>query len=144
MVTGEGLSRIEIDVDDELDSEWARNLVVAFGIGDVADCFHRLRLDGDIGQYFCWPPLSASALNVSSVDGVSVNGDDLVWPMQASLGMGFSWATYFAQQVNIGMLRKAIYPIVSTELTDNVGVWVLKRCQNLAAHHAYIDNLGGF
>jgi hypothetical protein len=81
-------------------------------------------------------------LNISIVDGMAVDGGDLVWPMQTSLGMGFSWATYFAQQVSIRMLRKAISPVVSTELNDDVGVWVLKRCQNLAAHYAYIDNLG--
>ena len=39
-----------------------RGIASHLGVGGVADCFHRLRLDGGIRRYFCWPSIKAKYL----------------------------------------------------------------------------------
>ena len=89
LVTGEGLGRIEVDVDSAEDENWANNLVMAFGVADVSDCFHRMFLDGPICSYFCWPPCLAGDVGISEVQGKAVEPYTKIWPMQRSLGMVF-------------------------------------------------------
>ena len=69
--------------------------------GDVADCFHRMRLKGSIRRFFCWPSLSAASLGILEVEGQRVDPERRVWPMANSLPMGWSWSLYFAQKANL-------------------------------------------
>ena len=39
-----------------------RGIASHLGVGDVADCFHRLRLGGGIRRYVCWPSIKAKYL----------------------------------------------------------------------------------
>ncbi|CAK0830267.1 unnamed protein product, partial [Prorocentrum cordatum] len=106
LLSGEGLSRVEIDDPEGL----LEGLPVHLGVGDVADCFHRMRLvktaGGDIRRYFCWPPLASKFAGVSEVDGVAVRPDEKIWPMCASFPMGFSWSLHFAQTANAQRLGR--------------------------------------
>ncbi|CAK0795513.1 unnamed protein product, partial [Prorocentrum cordatum] len=106
LLSGKGLSRVEIDDPEGL----LEGLPVHLGVGDVADCFHRMRLaktaGGDIRRYFCWPPLASKYAGVSEVDGVAARPDEKIWPMCASLPMGFSWSLHFAQTANAQRLGR--------------------------------------
>jgi hypothetical protein len=137
LVTGEGLSQIEVD----MGSGDLEGLKLALGVADVSDCFHRLILDGPLREHFCWPPLSARELGVSRVGEQPVSPETTVWPMQRGLPMGFSWALYFAQRVNSSKwsLTRALRD--SHELSDRRGAWVIGS-RGSSAHYTYVDNLG--
>ncbi|CAK0862525.1 unnamed protein product, partial [Prorocentrum cordatum] len=118
LLSGEGLSRVEIDDPEGL----LEGLPAHLGAGDVADCFHRMRLvktaGGDIPRYFCWPPLAPKHAGVSEVDGVAVRLDEKIWPMCASRPMGFSWSSHFAQTANDQRLGHQPALRQSQELSD--------------------------
>ena len=108
LATGEGLGKIELDIGDANDAIWASQLKLAFGVADVSDSFHRMVLDRKMSEYFRWPPVLARAVGIEVVNGVKVDGDELIWPMQRTLGIGFSWATFLAQNCNLGKLEACL------------------------------------
>ena len=87
LLSGDGLSRIEVDI-----SVFARgeHPGVHYGCADVADCFHRTRLSGDIRHFFWWPGMSNRYLKLTEVEGRKVSRDQTLWPMCCSLPIGFS------------------------------------------------------
>jgi hypothetical protein len=148
LVTGEGLSGIEIG--DECteggfsSAEMAgcfERLRLAMGVGDVADCFHRCRLEGELCHYFCWPSIKAKYLGVSSVEGRDIDPETRVWPMHCSLPMGFSWSLYFAQKCVDFKFSQIPELSGAHVLSDRGSVWVLCR-GNCLARWVYVDNLG--
>ena len=82
LTTAEALGRLENESGEEL---WMAEL-------DVDNCFHRLKIDRDLGEYFCLPPLRAKDLNLSELDGLPLREGKLIWPCCAALPMGFSWS----------------------------------------------------
>ena len=51
LLSSEGFSRIEAELDEGVDLEALR---MYLGIAHVKDCFHRMKLDGEICEYFCY------------------------------------------------------------------------------------------
>ena len=142
LLRSEGFSNIEFDGtgSDKTDLEQLR---LYLGVGDVADCFHRMRLKGSIRRFFCWPSLSAASLGIQEVDGQRVEPERRVWPMANSLPMGWSWSLYFAQKANlrrvssVGLLSKSVW------LTDRGKSAVLKpRGKGVTSHYVYVDIFG--
>lgn len=74
LVTGEGFSGIEID-DNSMD------MTVLLASGDVDNCFHRMRLQGWLRHYFCWPPLPAATLGISKLLDVPLSPEGLGYPL---------------------------------------------------------------
>ncbi|CAK0906248.1 unnamed protein product, partial [Prorocentrum cordatum] len=141
LLSGEGLGRIEVPVFKEGDLSELR---VVLGVGDVADCFHRMKLDGDIRRYFCWPPLLASATGETLIEGQAAGDSEMVWPMSQSLPMGFSWSLFFAQAANQSRLDRQPSLAKSLRLSDRGPPLVLRRgphSENLG-HFMYVDNAG--
>ena len=60
---------------------------------DVKYCFHRLRLDEDMSEYFCLPGGTAASFGLGVTSGF--HADDIVFPCCACLPMGFSWSVFF-------------------------------------------------
>ncbi|CAK0895503.1 unnamed protein product, partial [Prorocentrum cordatum] len=144
LLSGEGLARVEID-----DSEGLLDgLPLHLGVGDVADCFHRMRLTktagGDIRRYFCWPPLAARHAGLTELDGVPLEPGQKIWPMCASLLMGFSWSLHFAQTANSVRLGRQPSLVRSQELSDRGPSLVFggSRVMEQAGHCMYVDNAG--
>ena len=138
LLTGEGLSEIEI-----VDEEFVKSgLGVHFACGDVDACFHRLKLRGDICEYFGWEPIEAKWLGNIVINGQPVAASQLIYPLSTSLPMGFSWATYLAQTVTSRLFTKAISPLNSHHLTDASFSKVLCTQPDSAIDYTYIDNLG--
>ncbi|CAK0861934.1 unnamed protein product [Prorocentrum cordatum] len=141
LLSGEGLGRIEVPVFKEGDLSELR---VVLGVGDVADCFHRMKLDGDIRRYFCWPPLLASATGETLIEGQAAGDSEMVWPMSQSLPMGFSWSLFFAQAANQSRLDRQPSLAKSLRLSDRGPPLVLRRgphSENLG-HFMYVDSAG--
>ncbi|CAK0841912.1 unnamed protein product, partial [Prorocentrum cordatum] len=144
LLSGEGLARVEID-----DSEGLLDgLPLHLGVGDVADCFDRMRLTktagGDIRRYFCWPPLAARHAGLAELDGVPLEAGQEIWPMCASLTMGFSWSLHFAQTANSVRLGRQPSLARSQELSDRGPSLVFggSRVLKQAGHCMHVGNAG--
>ncbi|CAK0910262.1 unnamed protein product, partial [Prorocentrum cordatum] len=136
--------RVEID-----DSEGSlHGLPLHLGVGDVADCFHRMRLaktaGGDIRRYFCWPPLAARHAGLTELDGVPLEPGQKIWPTCASLPVGFSWSLHFAQTANSVRLGRQPSLVRSQELSDRGPSLVFggSRVMEQAGHCTHVDNAG--
>ena len=129
LITGEGLGDLEIEDGDFVMSGCS----LYFGCGDVDSCFHRLKVPGWMSKYFCWEPIEAQYVGVSVVEGLSVSPTTLILPMQLTLPMGFSWATYIAQSVTSKKFEECIPPVISQPLSDISESKVLVCKQGIAA-----------
>lgn len=145
LASPEAFSRIELEDSDFLGGpkvggylEWA----ISVGIADADNCFHRLRLEGDICKFFCCPPLPASTFNITCVDGTPISSQQLIWPMQLTLPMGFSWATHLAQEANSHQLSMCLRSQPSHCISDPGQPWVISNIQQCNSHYVYIDNVG--
>ena len=127
--TGDGLSRIE----DTSGLTCSESLGLHNGCADVADCFYRMRLSGDIRRYFGWPGRSNKYLKVTEVEGAKVSPSQTLWPMCCSLPMGFSWSLHSAQSANRARLNRPSSPLRSAETTDREPPLAL-------GHHLNADN----
>ena len=55
LLSSEGFSRIELDLEtSDSAGPILDQLLMHLGIADVKDCFHRMRLDRCIHEYFCY------------------------------------------------------------------------------------------
>ena len=98
LLSSEGFARIEAELDGGPGLEALR---MHLGIADVKDCFHRMKLEGEICEYFCYEGGYASEFGVSKVDGEAVPGSAWIYPAAAVLPMGWAWSLHFAQAANV-------------------------------------------
>ena len=54
-----------------------------YGCADVADCFHRMRLSGQIRHFFCWSGVSNKYLK--EIEGINISPHQTLWLMCCSL-----------------------------------------------------------
>ncbi len=71
-----------------------------FASVDVADCFHRLRVDKRLSEYCSLPVGTASSFGVTEIDGCSIDPEDWIYPQLSVLPMGFTWRLFFAQTID--------------------------------------------
>ena len=136
------------------------------GLSDIRDCFHRLKQPRWLQEYFCFDPVPASwvGLQGQMLDGVKLQGSDLVYPMPSSLPMGCSWSLYFAQTLSEKLMGQVGALSESTLLRDRGLPLVIKSLSPGDAlsdrqpdghrqgnrslpegdprHYVYVDNLG--
>jgi hypothetical protein len=152
LCTSEGFSRMEIEVPPDIipgTEEFAAYLKgrgLYFGLADVKDCFHRLRQPKWLSEYFCWDPIPArwiSDMVGVHLDGIPLDRGEQVFPMPASLCMGFSWSWYFAQMANEHLMTRVPTLAGSTAVSDR-GPPVVFKAEEVGAvrHYVYVDNLG--
>ena len=72
--------------DDEAVRASIEKLLLVLGVADVSDCFHRLRFGDDpvmkkLKRYFAYPAVRAGDVGVTSIDGVPVSADTMVFPL---------------------------------------------------------------
>ncbi|CAK0824653.1 unnamed protein product, partial [Prorocentrum cordatum] len=141
LLSGEGLGRVEMPIMG--DSDFA-GLCAVLGVGDVADCFHRMKMQGDIRHYFCWPPLDAALTGKTLVEGRPVHAGEQVWPMSQSLPMGFSRSLYFAQAADQRRLDRQPSLAGSLRLSDRGPPLVLGQgaAGSEPGHYMCVDNAG--
>ena len=90
---------------------------VHFGCPDIDACFRRRLLRGLMCKYFCWETTEA-VVGKGFVKCKRAPPSQLVYLIQISLLMGFSWATCFAKSVSGKLRRKLLPPLLSQPLTD--------------------------
>ena len=97
-------------------------------------------------QIFCWDPIPVSwikGLQGTVLEGKKLASHDYVYPMPASLCMGFSWSLYFAQLANETLMSK-IPSLVGSQLVSDEGPPMVfgPESSEQVRHYVYVDNLG--
>ena len=149
LMTGEGLGRIEVTLDDLTwpSPEAVEAISIHVGLSDVKDCFHRMRVPTWLSRYFAWRAVPAKVVGLegSVVDGVKLSALDAVFPCAGSLCQGFSWSLYFAQRAN-EYIAGRVDPLADSRLAnDRSGPMTLVIGQDIAVNshfYVYVDNLG--
>ncbi|CAK0809789.1 unnamed protein product [Prorocentrum cordatum] len=152
LLSSEGLARIEVHMPDTGFSSYEdlraalEAQQVYIGMADVKDCFHRMRIDSALSQYFCLPPVKAGAFGVTEVEGAKVQTSTAIYPCWQVLPMGFSWSLYFAQRANEEVSRRSSALLWGPSLSDHGPPLVLApgRAPQEVRHYVYVDNLGVF
>ena len=149
LMTGEGIGRIEIEVDGDVwASHDAMEAVTTFvGLSDVKDCFHRMRVPKWLSRYFAWSAVPAKIVNLQGtwLDGKLLGPLDPVFPCAGSLCQGFSWSLYFAQRANehvccsVSCLDGAV---LASDRGGPVVIHVGKKSEPVPHLYVYVDNLG--
>ncbi len=68
-----------------------------FLVQDVANCFCNFRIPEWLSQRFGLRGVTAQALGLTSLDGHSLDPQQLIFPVMKVLPMGFSWSVHWAQ-----------------------------------------------
>ncbi|CAK0807877.1 unnamed protein product, partial [Prorocentrum cordatum] len=152
LLSSEGLARIEVHVPDAGFSNYEdlraalEAQQVYIGMADVKDCFHRMRIDSALSQYFCLPPVMAGAFGVTEVEGTKVQTSTAIYPCWQVLPTGFSWSLYFAQRANEEVSRRSSALLRGPGLSDHGPplVFAPGRASQEVRHYVYVDNLGVF
>ena len=148
LLTGEGLARLEIDLDCDFSiAEALEYLRLALGVADVSDCFHRLRFGDELKElkkFFAYPPLLASELGITELDGEKVAPETLLYPLAESLPMGWSWSLFFAQAINSYQLARSLVGVKPLVMSDRGLPLVFRPGQPgiTVGSYVYVDNLG--
>ncbi|CAK0819305.1 unnamed protein product, partial [Prorocentrum cordatum] len=152
LLSSEGLARIEVHVPDAGFSNYEdlraalEAQQVYIGMADVKDCFHRMRIDSALSQYFCLPPVMAGAFGVTEVEGTKVQTSTAIYPCWQVLPTGFSWSLYFAQRANEEVSRRSSALLRGPGLSDHGPplVFAPGRASQEVRHYVHVDNLGVF
>lgn len=152
LLTSDGFSRIEVTVPEGLYpgtqdyEDYLRQTKVHIGLSDVKDCFHRLRQPKWLSEYFCFDGIPAKWVHLqgTTLDGVYLEPDSIIYPAPGSLCMGFTWSLYFAQQINERMMSRVPHLVSSHLVTDRGEAIVFNKEDNdkKLHHYVYVDNLG--
>ena len=138
LLSSEGFSRFEAELDGGLDLEALR---LYLGIADVKDCFHRMKFEGPISEYFCYEGGYASEFGITQIDGKAVSGDTWIYPAAAVLPMGLAWSLHFAQTANVHAFTSVDCLRDARFLSDRSTAFVLSR-DGPPGRYCYVDNRG--
>ncbi|CAK0856481.1 unnamed protein product, partial [Prorocentrum cordatum] len=103
---------------------------------DLADCFHRLRMRGELAEFF------ARAAVLLGRAGLDVSSDEeLWWPCCATFPTGFSWSLAVAHSVNECRAARGPGLEPAPPAADRRGPAALQAGAP-AVHYVRVDNLG--
>eukprot|EP00435_Cladocopium_sp_Y103_P029361 s335_g7.t1 len=154
LCSAEGFSRLEVVVPESHhpgSPEFAKDLEgfgLYFGLSDIKDCFHRLRIPSWLSKYFALKPVPCEwvGLDGTELEGKRLQRGDTIYPMAGSLPMGFSWSLYFAQRISELQMLKIPTLENSASMTDRGHPAVFRAPvpagEREASHYVYVDNLG--
>lgn len=136
LLSSEGLSRIEVH--DPAGVE------IALAMADVKDCFHRMRLDGEIRRWFCYPPGTAKEFGLVGrvIEGEVLTCHTRLWPCAAALPMGWTWPLALAESANLGLLESVPRLMGSQRAFDRGHPMVFGGSEAQRWHYVCVDNLG--
>ncbi|CAE7628065.1 pksN [Symbiodinium sp. CCMP2592] len=91
LATAEAFARFEMEDCSDQDP------TISVGLSDVKDCFHRMTQPRWLREYVALDPIPAGwvGLQGTSLGGITLARDDLIYPMPAPLCMGCSWSLFF-------------------------------------------------
>ena len=151
LLTGEGFARVEVAADeDEAMRASIEKLLLVLGVADVSDCFHRLRFGSHpvmekLKRFFAYPAVRAGDVKVTSIGGVAISADTMIFPLAESLPMGWSWSLFFAQSANSFQLGRSMSDIGPVHVMSDRGAPLVFRpaqSNRVLGSYVYVDNLG--
>ena len=145
LMTSEGFGMIEIEMEDGIGPESPEGqealeaLDLVLGIGDIADAFHRLKIDREFSTYFGLQEVTASEARLVNVDlGWGPLGpDERIAPCFNSLPVGFSWSLYFCQVTAEYQVARTPHMQTSLRLNDRGEPMVIRINRKGAADVSY-------
>ena len=149
---------IEVEVSDDidLDTEEGRRVLhdlgLCMGVGDIADAFHRFKIDEFFSSFFGLKDVRAADLGLSGKDlgWGPLEPDSPMTPCFTSLPMGFTWSLYFCQVTGEYQVAKTSEMEHSIRMHDKGGSLILRAGRHGAvdssfvSHYLYVDNIGIF
>jgi hypothetical protein len=123
LLSSEVFARVEAECDPGGDFDALR---MFFGIADVKDCFHRMKLEGPISEYFCYEGGYAHEFGVSDIDGEPVGPHEWIYPAAAVSPMGWAWSLHFAQCANVHAFQAVTSLSRAPLMTDRSPAFVLR------------------
>ena len=158
LVTAEGFGMVEVEVSADIDveSEEGRQVLseigLCLGVGDIADAFHRFRIDEFFSSFFGMDDVRADEVGMSRRDlGFGrLCADSPLTPCFTSLPMGFTWSLYFCQVTGEHQVALTSGMEHSVRMHDKGGPMILRACRHGAvdphfvSHYVYVDNIGIF
>lgn len=154
LCSAEGFARLEVTVPESHhpgSPEFAKDLEgfgLYFGLSDIKDCFHRLRIPSWLSKYFALKPVPCQwvGLEGQEIEGKRLSRGDMVFPMAGSLPMGFSWSLFFAQKISEAQMQRIPELAAAMPMTDRGRPAVfhapVPAGEKEASHYVYVDNLG--
>ena len=140
LATAEAFARFEMEDRSDQDP------VISVGLSDVKDCFHRMAQPRWLREYFALDPIPACwvGLQGTSLGGITLACDDLIYPMPAPLCMGCSWSLFFAQKANQHIMGLVPALQCSRSFSDRSEpvVFNSEALDGSSYHFVYVDNLG--
>ncbi|CAE7615478.1 unnamed protein product [Symbiodinium sp. CCMP2592] len=116
-----------------LELEGGKDLVVCQA--DLKDAFYHLELPFQLRDYFGLPGARAKDLGITTVGGVRIDQDTIVYPRLSVVPMGWSHALYLCQSIHESLVEQA-------GLGDSNRLRDRRRAPNShCAHTQYVDNL---
>ncbi|CAK0892102.1 unnamed protein product, partial [Prorocentrum cordatum] len=109
------------------------------GVGDVGNCFHRLRLPDGMHRCFALRPIPAKYTELRDAVGRGV----LIYPCLASFPIGFTWSLWVAQRCSEAVLGRVSQLGPSRRITDHTEPIVLRKGGEVQ-YALYVDNLDVF
>ncbi|CAE7232165.1 unnamed protein product, partial [Symbiodinium sp. CCMP2592] len=104
-------------------------------IADLKDAFYHLELPFQLRDYFGLPGARAKDLGITTVGGVRIDQDTIVYPRLSVVPMGWSHALYLCQSIHESLVEQA-------GLGDSNRLRDRRRAPNShCAHTQYVDNL---
>eukprot|EP00974_Lingulodinium_polyedra_P127560 11202628-Lingulodinium_polyedra.AAC.1 len=77
------------------------------GHGDLCDAFYHFSLPEALRPFFGLAPVRAMDVGLTTLNGVSIPGHQLVWPRLAVMPMGWSHAAWWCQRIHMHIVRAA-------------------------------------
>ena len=79
------------------------------GGADAVSFFFRLGIKPELGRHFCLPPVSYKVVEKALGRTLTAHERTLSWyPHFSVMPMGWSWSFFFAQAVNVEMVRRSV------------------------------------
>ena len=153
LLTSDGFSRVEVippkglsPGSEEYDA-YMREWKVHVGLSDVKDCFHRLRQPKWLSEFFCLDSIPASwvGLEGTTLDGVLLQPDSLIYPAPGSLCMGFTWSLFFAQRISEKLMSEVSIlknSFLAFDRGESMQFDTTSKEKASIHHYVYVDNLG--
>ena len=137
LATGQSLGSVEVDSGSEV------QMPVYIGQVDIKDAFYNMLLPPCLQGAFCLPPVAAGRVGHSTVEGETVKGEELIFPVFRCVPMGWTHALWWCQ-----VAHEKAAGAAHADVNDENKVSDRRVAPTLSgksvAHTEYVDNFGVF
>ena len=131
LITSEGLSRIEQYGEGDDDYRFT------MGLGDVNNCFHRLKMPPGMHRCFALEPINSKYTPLKN----ELQTGTPVYPCLSSFPMGFSWSLWVAQRCGETLLSQ-VPGLGKPSIASDYSAPMIIGHRHPPRYYLYVDNFG--